>query len=286
MNIGFKSILATGILALGLTGCIFDEGNDDSIEIVNFKLSATSVALTSASSSVIKVQGNVKADDAITSLTIKVTDSAGATATGITTAKSDPGASDKSWNLETEGNMTITVGSTAKNGKYTVTVEAVSGTAKTSKTDEFTVTGGSSGTAVTEMVDKYMYNIHGPTGETGAFDLKAGTGLASSAADANKDLLDINTVGTTYASKWQSKNGANFVKANSFNYTNATKESIQTAYAAGTPATEVDFAEGDIILVQLSAARGGEYVAIKITKVENNFGTGANKGRTTFSYKM
>lgn len=288
MNIGYKSLLVAGMLALGMTGCLFDSGDDTGIEITNFKLSTEAVTLSGGSSSIVNVEGNVKADEAITSLTIKVTDTADAAVTGITTSKSDPATDAKSWDLKEDGVLAITVAPTAKNGKYKVTVEAKAGAATTSKVAYFTVSGGSTGAALTETVGKYMYNINGPAGETGAFDLKTGTGMASSGSDAVKDLLDINAVGTTYASKWESKNGATFVKANSFDYTNATKESIKTAFDTGTAADNVDFAEGDIILVKLSAARGGDYVAIKITAVENDFGasTGGNKGRTTFSYKM
>jgi hypothetical protein len=124
-------------------------------------------------------------------------------------------------------------------------------------------------TGVSESVNDTIYNVAAPTGFLGAYDLVLDKALASSASEATKDLKDLGlaTSSTTWNQQWGAGNGngTTFVKANSFDYANATAASMAAAFRFVT-----------------SSNAGGVY-AIKITNVVAT--SSDNKDYVVFSYK-
>lgn len=131
----------------------------------------------------------------------------------------------------------------------------------------------------------------------GAFDLQAGVERSASENASLKDMMnnDKNADGSTktFTGSWVAgtDNGSTYKRASAgFDYDNA--NSNNTAFdfnvtQLATPATSGVTAPtaGDVYLVNLRGQ--GVYGAIKIVSVDPNFstGTGANKGKITFTFK-
>jgi hypothetical protein len=148
---------------------------------------------------------------------------------------------------------------------YTVTKKVVTGFAKT-KAGQF-------------------YHVAGLL--KGAYDLDADAEVASAGTASTKSMVNTDVAGDPFTGSWESDaaNGTMYVKANSYDYTNATLATAITAYVAGTPSASVD----DPVANDIYIARKDTltYYVIKITAVDPAFstGTGGNTGKITFGYK-
>jgi hypothetical protein len=149
----------------------------------------------------------------------------------------------------------------------------------------FTITlQGSSGTPFAQTKSGQFYHIAGLL--KGAYDLDGDAEVASSGTASAKSMKNTDVAGSAFTGSWMSDaaNGTQYVKANTYDYTNATVESATSAYAAGTAsATVTNPAANDIYI----GKKGTTYYVIKITAVEPTYstGTGGNQGRITFGYK-
>ncbi len=95
-------------------------------------------------------------------------------------------------------------------------------------------------------------------------------------------MKNTSTVNDGWKNEWTSMNGTLFVKANSYNYANATLEAAIAAYNAGTPSqTVTNPAANDIYIAKLRG--GNNYVVIKVTNVVET--TNDNLDKIEFSYK-
>ncbi len=126
-----------------------------------------------------------------------------------------------------------------------------------------------------------FYHIGGTL--QGAYDLKNDVLVSASGSAADKFLVNTDVVGDPFTGTWISENGTSFVKANSYNFANATEEAAIADYAAGSVLTTVVPAVNDIYI----AKNGSDYYVIKITALDptdNTCGCG-NKGKISFDYK-
>ncbi len=132
----------------------------------------------------------------------------------------------------------------------------------------------------TEITTGVIWNIIGPN--QGAWDLVTNAGVSFSSADANKDMKNTSTSTTGWINEWTSMNNTMFVKANTYDYANATLEAAVAAYNAGTASAKVtNPVAGDIYVAKL---RGGStYVVIKVTNVVDT--PSDNYDKIEFSYK-
>ncbi len=145
-----------------------------------------------------------------------------------------------------------------------------------------TVTNAS--TPLATVKNGMFYHVGGTL--QGAYDLVADVVVAAGGANADKDMNNTNTAGNPFTGAWQSENNTQFVKANSFDYANATEEAAATAYAAGTPSASVSApAVGDIYVAKLRG--GSDYTVIKITALNaaDNTCSCGNTGKISFEYK-
>lgn len=173
---------------------------------------------------------------------------------------------------DNEGTTTYTFKIEDKDGNTVIKVIKITVSATANETPLATVKTGS------------FWHIEGT--KDGAFDLVADKSLSSNAANEGKDMKNSDLGAAGFTGSWSPANTTKFIKANSYNYTEATVESAATAFAAGTELATVSSPKVDDIYI--AKLRGGDdYVVIKITEVDpanNDCGCG-NKGKITFEYK-
>lgn len=152
----------------------------------------------------------------------------------------------------------------------------------------FTITqAGAAGTTLAyENTSAILYNLQGPTGYKGAWDLVANVAKASADASADKDMKNTTPNPPTgtygFTVEWVAMNSTMFVSASSLTYATATLEDITAAYAAGTPTATVTTPTVNSLYV--AKLRGGSnYALIKVTAI--NTTTSDNLDNITFSYK-
>jgi hypothetical protein len=129
-----------------------------------------------------------------------------------------------------------------------------------------------------------FYHVGGTL--AGAFDLVGDGTVTVGGANANKDMNNTNTAGNPFTGSWKSENNTLFVKANSFDYANATEEEAIAAYFAGSPSATVTApAVGDIYIAKLRG--GSDYTVVKITALNasDNTCSCGNTGKISFEYK-
>jgi hypothetical protein len=147
----------------------------------------------------------------------------------------------------------------------------------------YTVTTGSQGTAfATEILTGNFWHVEGPN--QGAYDLDgdatvSSTGSATTKSMINTDPADASAT-SSFTGSWNSGNGTEFVKANSFDYANATVEAATSAYTGTTSGTVTNPAVNDVYI----AKKGSIYYVIKITELTPD-ASKTNAGQIKFSYK-
>jgi len=132
-----------------------------------------------------------------------------------------------------------------------------------------------------------VYHILGSS--IGSWSLTADAAISSTAGnESNAHLINTNVAGSFDGSfkVGDSLFTTSFVKAAStFDYTNATVESAEAAFTAGTGATATTTAPtvGDVYIYDID----GDYVVVKITEIDssNNDCNCNNTGKMTFEYK-
>ncbi|MBD3421287.1 MAG: hypothetical protein GF398_14320 [Chitinivibrionales bacterium] len=285
------------VMLVAMFGCDLTdpEENEDSAELTLGDVSVT--AITAGNS--LDVTGEAKGDPQINSITIAIKDSAGnaLSDTKVNYSFSQPGATEKKWDLASDGNLKITTEATACSGKYLLEIKVTAGSATTIKTDTFTVNGvDCAGTAITAKTGTF-YNRCGL--DAGAFDLVNGTPVSASGDVTTKDLRDTTYTNANCAAfgtsvKIASLNGATFTKvpaAQAAAYTGATTVTdamINMAVSELSPsATEAEVSEGDVLIIQLGSSRG-KAIAIIDTIDPNGKSatTSANTGSISFTYYL
>lgn len=281
--------LTTMFAAFGLmTGCdLFGtSSSNETPTLTGTTLDNTSLTAGGGATS---MRGIISDDATGLKLTIKVNSSTGTDASSnFTITFKDVPSTETSWSIgdPAKGNGSIAAKSTAASGSYSLVYTVTdAGGATVSATVAFTVGGGSTGTATTEKTGN-VYNVNGPN--KGAYDLISDAGVSASSANTTKDLKDITAAGVTFDGALSSGNGATFVKAaSSFDYANATVESITAAFAAGTALTSIPAPSvGDVYLVKTARGTTTSYIALKFTVVHaESTSSSANDGYVTFTYR-
>jgi hypothetical protein len=182
------SIAALG-LGLGLMGCdLLGPADADSVDITLGAIPA----ITSASNQA--VTGNVDANVEITSITPVIKDASGNAVTTITISKNNVDNTKKKIDLKTDLALTLVVGAQTCNGTYTLELTAVAGTASTTKSATFTVSGVKDctkpeGTPVVTATISAGSNSNSDLGSS--IDLDAGVAYKMSAAASHVAELDL-----------------------------------------------------------------------------------------------
>lgn len=129
-----------------------------------------------------------------------------------------------------------------------------------------------------------FYHIAGTL--QGSYSIVNDALVSASGSDADKDLHNTDAAGAAFTGSFDSKNNTTFVKVTGFDFENATVESAEAAFMAGTSATSVSNpAVGDVFVLNLKGA--GNYSVVRITALDPNDGTCncGNEGKITFEYK-
>jgi len=146
---------------------------------------------------------------------------------------------------------------------------------------KFSVTLVGEGTAASEK-SGMVYHILGKS--KGAWDLDNDVAVGSSEAASIKSVVNTDAAGS-FTGAFNSQNSTMFKKDNSFDYDNATVESIAAAAADAADADVAAPAVGDIYL----AKKGESFYAIKITENDasnaDHGGNATNNGVLKFTYK-
>lgn len=112
------------------------------------------------------------------------------------------------------------------------------------------------------------------SGNPDAYDLLNNMALISNVdAVALQDMVDVANVSdpAQVSHSWNSNNGAKFLKFDSFDYANATKASIQAAYATGTSQSQVtNIQAGSIVLIQTLRNNTIHYYAIQVVSINDD----------------
>lgn len=270
-----KKLFAISLIVLAgaaiFTSCKKDETTPaPTISVTNNK---TAYAITATADTAITFNVTVSAEGKIDQFTIKKT--VGSTTTSYGSPTGFSGETSYTYNFSETFHATDTypisftfkvVDKDAQEASITVTIEKINSPSTTPLN--------------TEITSGKIWNLIGP--KEGAWDLVNNVGVSSSEPDANKDMKNTTTVNDGWKNEWTSMNGTMFVKANSYDYNNATLEAAVAAYNAGTPSTTVtNPAVGDIYIAKL---RGGNtYVVIKVTNIDVT--ANDNLDKIEFSYK-
>lgn len=140
------------------------------------------------------------------------------------------------------------------------------------------------GTPMANEVNGAFFHIEGSL--QGSYDLVNETTVAASGANSLKDMSNTDAAGDPFTGSWEAKNTTMFVKANSFDYANATVQMAANAYANGTASASVaDPVAGDIYIAKLRGTN--DYAVVKVTDVDptDNSCNCGNTGKITFDYK-
>ena len=208
--------------------------------------------------------------------------------------------------IRTIGGVETTVLDSAFNAKsFTHEIDAVSNANSNVETWTFTVTDRKERSDSYEVIVTVqglavetgdIRHIAGPNGCLGSFDLVNATALPSSAADANKDIVNTDAAGVAFTGSLESKNGTTFKEVTGLTagitYNNAnTAAALESAYnnAGGVEGTSIeDPSTGDIYAVKLRG--GSDYAIIRIENVDADDvscnASATNKGILEFEYKI
>jgi hypothetical protein len=148
-------------------------------------------------------------------------------------------------------------------------------------TGTFTVTKQTANTPLSVSKSGMFYHIAGSL--QGAYNLVNDVLVGAAGAATDKHMINTDAAGDPFTGKFESGNGTKFVKANAYDFANATEEAAITAYAAGAELTTVTPAANDIYI----AKNGTTYFVIKITSIDPADNTCAcgNTGKISFDYK-
>lgn len=136
----------------------------------------------------------------------------------------------------------------------------------------------------TEYTDGVFYHIAGIL--QGAYNLDGHTLVSASGDETTKSMKNIDAAGSPFTGSWTAGtgNGTVYVKTTTA-YNNIYQENVATLFAAGTASATVNNPSANDVYI---GKKGTKYYVIQILSVEPNYdqGTGSNKGRITFKYKM
>ncbi len=121
----------------------------------------------------------------------------------------------------------------------------------------------------------------------GAYDLAMNTTMSQSEPDEEKDMVNTSVNGEAFTATWKAGDGntTTFVKAEGYDYENATVESANAALAGGDPVSEIttEAAAGDVYIASLRGT--GEPCVIYIQEVSQDDPLKSGTGYMYFAYK-
>lgn len=135
-----------------------------------------------------------------------------------------------------------------------------------------------------------VWNILGPVGQKGAYDLNAITGRASNESESLKDLKDLTVVagGGIFSESWGSGNGTKFARVTANDWNTATNTEalfdLWETKAATATSTITDINVGDYIVCKTGQNVSFNIYLIRIDAVVNTPAAGDNNDYIEFTY--
>lgn len=121
----------------------------------------------------------------------------------------------------------------------------------------------------------------------GAYDLVMNYTMSQDSLDVNKDMENTSPEGEPFTATWKAGDGntTTFIKAEGYDYENATVESANAALAAGDPVSEIttEAVAGDVYIANLRGT--GEPCVIYIQEVSQDDPLKSGTGYMYFAYK-
>lgn len=274
-----KKLFAISLIVLAgaamFTSCKKDETKPaPTITVTNNK---TAYTITATADTTIAFNVTISAEAEIDQFTIKKT--VGSTTTSYGNPTGFSGQTSYTYNFQETftPNMDYPISYTFKvvdkeshEASITVTISKVQGSTNTPFGTEYT--------------DGVFYHIAGLL--QGAYNLDGHALVSASGDETTKSMKNTDAAGATFTGSWTAGtgNGTEYVKTTTA-YDQIYQENVATLYAAGSPnASVTNPAANDVYI----GKKGTKYYVIQILSVEPNYsnGTGGNKGRITFKYKM
>lgn len=279
------------VLSLGMLGCDLNPVSDDdevSIELTGI----SSITAGSGQAITAKVKGNV----AITSIDVEIFDTTGDNLTDISfeVQKSNLSGDEKEVKVGDDMSITVTPDEQACNGRYILKMTAVAGSASTTKSDTFTVTGGEDCSEPVEdpLTEKEVTLGNQDASAGSALDVDAMTVYKTSECvesvrgdiDAWFGIVGGNATmmspasATQFAPKnWTVKNDTKFLKVEK-NFDDIEFQSEIDALWTGTGSGSVSIAAGDVVVIKTV---DGDYRLLKVESASN-----ATTGSVTVTGKI
>ncbi|MDF2436711.1 MAG: hypothetical protein K0Q95_1087 [Bacteroidota bacterium] len=117
-----------------------------------------------------------------------------------------------------------------------------------------------------------------------AYDLETNTPQASTVDTTLRDIQDNSGIDTVLSKSWISPAGGQFVKANGYDYANASDVTATSAYTGGLMLSQVSgLAVNDILITKLGGTSSDKYVVLRITNIIDQ--PGKNNDYYEFSIK-
>jgi hypothetical protein len=130
--------------------------------------------------------------------------------------------------------------------------------------------------SLAETVDNEMFSRL--SGNPSAYNLRAGVSLNYIIPATESMNITDSLQADSLSYSWISPAGGLFVRSNSFDYQNASLESVKNAFEAGGKTNKIsELVVGDIILFKQTYSSEVFYAAIKITSIQNNAGSNTDK---------
>jgi hypothetical protein len=135
---------------------------------------------------------------------------------------------------------------------------------------------------LTETTGHRMYS--NLSANSDAYDLETNTARFSNVDSTLRDIQDNSGADTVLSNSWISPAGGQFVKANGYDYANATDVTATSAYTGGLMLSQVSgLAVNDILITKLGNTVAATYVVLRITNIIDQ--AGKNNDYYEFSIK-
>ncbi|HUI93226.1 MAG TPA: hypothetical protein VLX68_13345 [Chitinivibrionales bacterium] len=274
----FLGLVCAGVVAAMMSGC----GLTNPIGAPTITISA----IGSINAGTFKdVQGTIKADQAITSVSYSVTDANGGAVSTITvTGPSASNTNSMSFDNTAANELRITVSANATAGSYKLKISATA-SATADASFDFTV-GGNTGTGVT--TNAVTIGSYGNSQYGSSVDLDANPPDVMLATDATASGSGVDIVGTysssmsafrvfnpVYAANssginafanWQNPAATQICKETGTAFASiTTKQQIQSLFNAASASDNVSCQQGDVLIVKTDQ---NAYAAVEITSFD------------------
>lgn len=283
MNKLFTVSVAALALGLGLMGCdLLGPTDADEVSITLGAIPAISSASNQA------ITGDVDANVEITSVTPVIKDASGTVVSTITVTKNNVTGTKKKLDLKTDLALTLGVSAQTCNGTYTLELTAMAGTATTTKSGTFTVSGVKDCSAVVEDTlstkQVTLGNQNASAGSALDVDLMEVYKSAQFAAASVQATIDLwfgivstgaakmmaPSVATGFApiaNNWTTKNATKILKVTADFNQIKTQSQIDLLWSEASSVSSVEIAANDVFVIKTVE---GKYRLLRIVSASTS----------------